>query len=69
MSMHTIYSKNNMCQKCKGMGLNGLIPKEFEKNMLKIWKKINLGGNGLDCLSYLAGNSQMSPMILFIFSA
>ena len=28
----------------------------------------NLSGNGLDWLCYLAGNSQMAPMIFFIFS-
>ena len=28
----------------------------------------NLSGNGLDWLCYLAGNSQMAPMIFFKFS-
>jgi hypothetical protein len=50
------------------MGLNGLIPKEFEKKYAENMKKINLGGNGLDCLSYLAGNSHDFIHIIFLNS-
>ena len=62
--MHTIYTRNNMGQKCEGdcglWVLNEILKKTYPENLKKIMGvpiQPNLSGNGLDWLCYLAGNS------------
>ena len=67
LMVHTTYSRNIMGQKCEvncGLWvLNEIIKKTYPENLKKI-----VGAVGLDWLCYLAGNSQMAPMIFFKFS-
>ena len=54
---HTIYTRNNMGQKCEGnCGL--WVPNEILEKLYPEKQPIqpNLSGNGLDWLCYLAGN-------------
>ena len=68
-----------MCQKWEGycglLVLNELILKKYAESLKNIvgavWELLSadLGGNGLDWLCYLAGNSQTAPTIFFKLSA
>ena len=61
-----------MCQKWEGncglWVLNEMIFKKYGERLKKIVGAVNLGGNGLDWLCCLAGNSQMAPIIFFKLS-